>query len=351
MQSCWNLKGDEPRNVWQFKESSWPEISLTLPTCPTAHRLPSEMKLSLYEHRSKDYDVQTTYYLLSWHICVPVVSEGEKWKIIKSFSIESFFCIFAAATSIQWGSCGLNGEAAVRVTSEGQDCNGTLTDWNERSCHPRSKLTLESVNCPHFQLIGKSKWKPIFLVLFKFPSSSHFNCASSTRETSIYASVTSFVFAEFICIALVLVDDTRKVLITQESDGQRLYNCWVGDVSRSFTIRHNKFFLVPQFCFKISWFSWPKFESIIDQYFMKNQGAVFMARDRKRGGIMSSDYLLNFAQGHGFPMLLPAIRKTLVAKLRTMENKGDWCLLINPIHFNTIDWNQYLRGQQTINVW
>ena len=36
--------------------------------------------------------------------------------------------------------------------------------------------------------------------------------------------------SEFICIALILVDETHKILITQEPSGQRLYNCWVRSI-------------------------------------------------------------------------------------------------------------------------
>ena len=68
--------------------------------------------------------------------------------------LKSYF-VLAAASSIQWGSCGLNGEAVVNVSSGGHSCSGTLTDWNERSCHPRSKLTLTATGCPHFQTVGK----------------------------------------------------------------------------------------------------------------------------------------------------------------------------------------------------
>ena len=37
-----------------------------------------------------------------------------------------------------------------------------------------------------------------------------------------------YLLSEFICIALILVDETHKILITQEPSGQRQYNCWVG---------------------------------------------------------------------------------------------------------------------------
>lgn len=53
--------------------------------------------------------------------------------------------------------------------------------------------------------------------------------------TCIYIITTLSMLSEFICIALILVDDTHKILITQQPDGQRLYNCWVGSIFTAFT--------------------------------------------------------------------------------------------------------------------
>ena len=61
------------------------------------------------------------------------------------------FYFFVVSSQLRWGRCGLGGQVRVNVSLPGvgkrRTCQGTLTDWNMRSCSSTSKLLLRATRC------------------------------------------------------------------------------------------------------------------------------------------------------------------------------------------------------------
>ncbi len=70
--------------------------------------------------------------------------------------LESLLSTFAAASRLQWGSCGVGGSVSANISLiDGSRCSGSITDWNPESCRIRSILTIDTTTrCPRLHERG-----------------------------------------------------------------------------------------------------------------------------------------------------------------------------------------------------